>query len=268
MPVTPTYPGVYIEELPSMSHSVTPAPTSVTVFVGYTHPFKTKTFNTAVEIFSFTDYQNNFGGFFDLGDWLPDYVGNAVSQFFQNGGGDAWVIGLKTTGFVDASGTPVKNAQGNPATLSAAAMTLDMSAAGAAAGTVTVTLDALEPGGTDPTTNAASGTVTQVQLANRRQSDAAASQNYDTADIIITHGTTAETYRAVAAANIATVLASVSAGICHDQPGGRDPGAVSRPAAGQRRPCLYRRAAGELDPGQPGRLQRRCSSPARPSMST
>ena len=47
MPVTITYPGVYIEELPSLIHSVTPAPTSVTVFIGYTHPFETKNFNTA-----------------------------------------------------------------------------------------------------------------------------------------------------------------------------------------------------------------------------
>ena len=39
MSVTVSYPGVYIEELPSSSHSVTPAPTSVTVFVGYTNPF-------------------------------------------------------------------------------------------------------------------------------------------------------------------------------------------------------------------------------------
>ena len=42
MPITPTYPGVYIEELPSYNHSVTAAPTSVTVFIGYTHPFKTQ----------------------------------------------------------------------------------------------------------------------------------------------------------------------------------------------------------------------------------
>ena len=41
MPVTPTYPGVYIEELPSSTHTITAAPTSVTVFIGYTHPFKT-----------------------------------------------------------------------------------------------------------------------------------------------------------------------------------------------------------------------------------
>ena len=41
MTVTTSYPGVYIQELPSLVHSITPAPTSVAVFVGYTHPFRT-----------------------------------------------------------------------------------------------------------------------------------------------------------------------------------------------------------------------------------
>ena len=49
MPVTPTYPGLYIEELPSDAHTIEPAPTSITVFVGYTHPFKTRNFNEAVQ---------------------------------------------------------------------------------------------------------------------------------------------------------------------------------------------------------------------------
>ena len=103
MPITTSYPGVYVEELPSVSHSVTAAPTSVTVFIGYTHPFKTlqfqgdssTTLRTAVEIFSFKDYQDNCGGFFSFEPWLPDYVGNAVFQFFQNGGSHAWVVPVK-----------------------------------------------------------------------------------------------------------------------------------------------------------------------------
>jgi phage tail sheath protein FI len=34
MPVSPTYPGVYLEEVPSGSRTVTGASTSVTAFVG------------------------------------------------------------------------------------------------------------------------------------------------------------------------------------------------------------------------------------------
>src|SRR6476620_7551086 len=84
--VTTNYPGIYIEELPSTSHTVTAAPTAVTVFVGYTNPFfqsngEPPPFGAAVQLHSFSDYQATFGGFFSS-PWLPDYVGQAVFQFF------------------------------------------------------------------------------------------------------------------------------------------------------------------------------------------
>jgi hypothetical protein len=41
MPITPTYPGIYIQEIPSAVHTITAAPTNIAVFIGYTHPFKT-----------------------------------------------------------------------------------------------------------------------------------------------------------------------------------------------------------------------------------
>jgi len=200
MPVSPTYPGIYIEELPSLTHSVTPAPTSVTVFVGYTHPFKTKKFNKAVEIFSFTDYQAEFGGYFDLDGWLPDYTGNAVNQFFQNGGADAWVVGLKATEFVDSSGAAA-------GTLSAATLVIDMTGPGAAAGSGEVTLTAKEPGGAITGGTDISGTPTSVQIINLRPSKTG-DANLDVADFINRHGAPGETYRGVAAADILTVLGS------------------------------------------------------------
>jgi len=104
MPISPSYPGLYIEELQSSVHTITAAPTSVTVFIGYTHPFKTDPakLKQAVEIFSFADYQRLFGGFFkssafdaqsaEFGD-----VAQAVNQFFLNGGADAFVVALKAT---------------------------------------------------------------------------------------------------------------------------------------------------------------------------
>jgi hypothetical protein len=207
MAVTPSYPGIYVEELPNLSHSVTAAPTSVTVFVGYSHPFRTPpaNFGTPVEIFNFGDYIANFGGFFDLNPWLPDYLGNAVFQFFENGGGDAWVIGLEATEFLTAQGQPITAGAGN-ATLNPAAITFDMSPA-AAAGSVTATLTAQQPGGIDPAnSNSPLGTPTRVQLVNRKKSDPA-SADYDLADIVITQGASGETYRGVAAKNIAVALA-------------------------------------------------------------
>ena len=227
MPVSPTYPGIYIEELPSLTHSVTPAPTSVTVFVGYTHPFKTKKFNKAVEIFSFTDYQAEFGGYFDLDGWLPDYTGNAVNQFFQNGGADAWVVGLQATEFVDSSGAAA-------GTLSAATLVIDMTGPGAGAGSGEVTLTAREPGGAIPGGTDVSGTPTSVQIINLRPSKTG-DANLDVADIIIIHGTTVETYRGVAAADILTVLGSSQLVTAAPVPANATPPAVfpSLPPPGQ-----------------------------------
>src|SRR5215218_8555963 len=101
MPITPTYPGIYIEELPSTSHTIVPAPTSTTVFIGYTHPFKTKNFiklpdtvqevTPAVQLFSFQDYEREFGGFYSS-EYLECHVAHAVNQFFLNGGSNAYVV--------------------------------------------------------------------------------------------------------------------------------------------------------------------------------
>jgi uncharacterized protein len=102
MSVTTSYPGVYIQELPSLVHNIQPAPTSIAVFVGYTNPFFSSPlfptqygqFGQAVQLFSFADYQANFGGFF-YSPWLQDYVGQAVYQFFLNGGQTCYVVGLR-----------------------------------------------------------------------------------------------------------------------------------------------------------------------------
>ena len=64
MPVTVSYPGIYINEIQSSTHTITAAATSIAVFVGYTHPFKTVTPGQPVQLFSFSDYKRNFGGFF------------------------------------------------------------------------------------------------------------------------------------------------------------------------------------------------------------
>jgi uncharacterized protein len=94
MPVNPTYPGIYIEELPSTNFTITPAPTSVAVFIGYTHPFKTKAFGKAVPVFNFTEFERAFGGYIASGVFSGQ-VSLAISQFFLNGGSDAYVVGLK-----------------------------------------------------------------------------------------------------------------------------------------------------------------------------
>jgi|EndMetStandDraft_8_1072994.scaffolds.fasta_scaffold44720_2 uncharacterized protein len=103
MPVTVSYPGLYLEELPSSARSIVAAPTSIAVFVGYTHPFKTKTFGQPIRIFSFSDFERDFGGVY-LSGVIDASVAHAVNQFFLNGGSEAYVVGLKPS--YQISGNP------------------------------------------------------------------------------------------------------------------------------------------------------------------
>ena len=186
MTVPTSYPGVYIQELPSLVHTITPAPTSVAVFAGYTHPFRTRQFGTAVQLFSFADYQVGFGGFFSS-PWQPDYVGHAVYQFFLNGGQTCYVVGLQATQYYTSTGSPPElTAHGSvvPASVTAGG----------------ITFTALQPVGSA----AAGGIQMQVALSNIRQT----SSPDDTADIVISYGTTVETYRKVQIGDLEAVLAA------------------------------------------------------------
>ena len=187
MTVPTSYPGVYIQELPSLVHTITPAPTSVAVFVGYTHPFRTKEFGTAIRLSSFADYQANFGGFF-ASPWQPDYVGQAVYQFFLNRGQACYVVGLQAAQYYTSSGSPPALTPHGPVT-----------PASVAAGGITFT--ALQPVG-----SAAHGLAMQVAISNVKET----SSQDDTADIVISYGTTVETYRKVQIGDLETALAASS----------------------------------------------------------
>jgi hypothetical protein len=163
MAVTPTYPGIYIQELPASSHTIIAAPTSITVFVGYTHPYKTQNFNQARELFSFTDYENLFGGLF-VSDIFDSSVAYAVNQFFLNGGSIAYVVGLPAL-YRDAAG----------AVLGTSPITLP-----------SLTLSSIVFSGREP--NDAIPMAVTVNNLNPAG---------DTADITITYGTRVETYRKV-----------------------------------------------------------------------
>jgi phage tail sheath protein FI len=93
VPVTTSFPGIYIQELPSSAHTIAAAPTSITVMVGYSHPFKTINPGVPVELFSFADYEREFGGFIES-NFLDPTLPFAVNQFFLNGGTDAVVVGI------------------------------------------------------------------------------------------------------------------------------------------------------------------------------
>jgi uncharacterized protein len=111
MPITPTFPGIYIQEAPSSSHTVIAASTNIAVFIGYTHPLKTEPnlFGKATQILGFMDYQRQFGGFvrsaafanqaYDVSG-ADNNVGDmatAVNQFFINGGLTAYIVALQAS---------------------------------------------------------------------------------------------------------------------------------------------------------------------------
>lgn len=86
MPVTPTYPGVYIEEIPSGVRTITGVATSITAFVGRAQRGPV---NEPVTINSYTDFERVFGGL-----WLESTLGSAVRSFYMNGGSQAIIVRL------------------------------------------------------------------------------------------------------------------------------------------------------------------------------
>jgi uncharacterized protein len=119
MPVNPTYPGVYLEEIPSGVHTIVGVATSITAFLGRT---PNGPVNEARTLTSFADFERTFG---PLDPGYP--LGYAVYDFFSSGGGQAVVVRL----FVDAGGSAAAavakaakdNTDTDPAKVAAAART-------------------------------------------------------------------------------------------------------------------------------------------------
>jgi phage tail sheath protein FI len=187
MSVNYSYPGIYVQELPLDTRSISPAPTSIAAFVGYTHPYKTVAFNAAVPLFSFTDYEANFGGLYTSGNISSD-VARAVYEFFQNGGTTAYVVGLQPNAYDGGNPPTVLGKFGLPPFGSGAAGGFPYIVSSAQIptdGANGMYLTALEPTDVVPMT---------ARVANIRASNPSASV-YDTFDLIIAYGTRIETYR-------------------------------------------------------------------------
>jgi uncharacterized protein len=106
MPVAPTYPGVYIEEVPSGVRTITGVATSITAFFGQA---KEGPVNKAVRILSFADFERNFGP-----PHPKSEMSTAVRLFFQNGGTDGYVVRLVKSGSGSKASLVVKNAASAP----------------------------------------------------------------------------------------------------------------------------------------------------------
>jgi uncharacterized protein len=86
MPVTPTYPGVYLEEIPSGVRTITGVATSITAFIGRALRGPV---NEPKMINSFGEYERTFGGL-----WEESAMGYAVRDFYLNGGAQAIIVRL------------------------------------------------------------------------------------------------------------------------------------------------------------------------------
>jgi len=89
MPTAPTYPGVYIEELPSGVRTITGVATSITAFAGWAPKGPT---DRAEGVLSWAEYERKFGGL--NSDSLMSY---AVYHFFSNGGQRAYIVRVVRT---------------------------------------------------------------------------------------------------------------------------------------------------------------------------
>jgi phage tail sheath protein FI len=84
MPTQPTYPGVYIEELPSGVRTITGVSTSDTAFVDF---FPRGPIDRAVLITSYSDFERRFGGLDRRSE-----ASYSIDQYYRNGGVRAWIV--------------------------------------------------------------------------------------------------------------------------------------------------------------------------------
>ena len=96
MPDSPSYPGVYIDEIPSGARDITGVATSITAFLGRALRGPV---NEPTRIRSFAEFERLFGGL-----WQSSTMSYAVQQYFLNGGTDALIVrfvnGTESAAFV------------------------------------------------------------------------------------------------------------------------------------------------------------------------
>ncbi|MBX3117510.1 MAG: phage tail sheath subtilisin-like domain-containing protein [Fimbriimonadaceae bacterium] len=102
MALSVSYPGVYIQEIPSGVRTITGVPTAIAAFVGRAARGPV---NEAVTITSYADYERMFGGLAEFSN-----MSFAVRDYFLNGGSRAVIVRLfrnRTGGGVPPASTPI-----------------------------------------------------------------------------------------------------------------------------------------------------------------
>src|SRR4051812_36707564 len=109
MPVRPTFPGVYIEEIPSGVRTIVGVATSIGAFIDY---FVRGPMDHAVDILSMSDFEREFGGLDALSE-----ASYALQQFFLNGGSEAYVIRVGQAGSFQTAQIELLEDLGGPLSL-------------------------------------------------------------------------------------------------------------------------------------------------------
>jgi len=99
MAVQLTYPGVYIDEVPSGVRTITGVATSITAFFGRARRGPT---DRPRLVQSFAEFSRTYGGL-----WTESPMGYAVQQYFLNGGRDALICRVQSGGAAATATMPV-----------------------------------------------------------------------------------------------------------------------------------------------------------------
>ncbi|QHN04127.1 phage tail sheath family protein [Granulicella sp. WH15] len=91
MPVQTSYPGVYVEEIPSGVHNIVGVTTATTAFVDF---FPQGPMGVPTQVSNYTEFVTLFGGLD-----VRSEASYGVMQYYLNGGQTAWIVRV-------ASGTP------------------------------------------------------------------------------------------------------------------------------------------------------------------
>lgn len=96
MPVRPTYPGVYVQEIPSGIRTISGVATSMAAFIGN---FPRGLVNEAVQLYGLADFEREYGGLS-----AGSETSYAIQQFFLNGGTQCCVV--RVAAVDDAAAAP------------------------------------------------------------------------------------------------------------------------------------------------------------------
>src|SRR5438094_6811064 len=129
MPATLSYPGVYIEEIPSGVRTITGVATSITAFIGRTLRGPV---NEPRIVNNFGEFDRIFGGL------AADHtVAYAVQDFFGNGGAQAIIVRLYKPFFPDDKASAAALATATTQAQTAANLLSDAAATAAGLGGAT-----------------------------------------------------------------------------------------------------------------------------------